>query len=50
MKEGKKLHDRGEYRAASEILDKLVFAEPQNRAAKDLLADVYEQLPPDKLR
>jgi alkyl sulfatase BDS1-like metallo-beta-lactamase superfamily hydrolase len=44
MKEGKKLHDQGEYLAASEILDKLVFAEPQNQAAKDLLADVYEQL------
>ena len=44
MKEGKKLHDQGEYLAASEILDKLVFAEPRNQAAKDLLADVYEQL------
>ena len=44
MKEGKKLYDKGEYRAASEILDKLVFAEPQSEAAKDLLADVYEQL------
>jgi len=44
MKEGKKLHDEGKYLEASEILDKLVFAEPQNQAAKDLLADVYEQL------
>jgi alkyl sulfatase BDS1-like metallo-beta-lactamase superfamily hydrolase len=44
MKEGKKLHDQGEYLAASEILDKLVFAEPDNQAAKDLLADVYEQI------
>jgi alkyl sulfatase BDS1-like metallo-beta-lactamase superfamily hydrolase len=44
MKEGKKLYDQGEYLAASEILDKLVFAEPQNQAAKDLLADVYEQI------
>jgi alkyl sulfatase BDS1-like metallo-beta-lactamase superfamily hydrolase len=44
MKEGKKLYGKGEYLAASEILDKLVFAEPQNQAAKDLLADVYEQL------
>jgi alkyl sulfatase BDS1-like metallo-beta-lactamase superfamily hydrolase len=44
MTEGKKLHDAGEYLAASEILNKLVFAEPQNQAAKDLLADVYEQI------
>jgi alkyl sulfatase BDS1-like metallo-beta-lactamase superfamily hydrolase len=44
MKEAKTLYDTGEYRAASEILDKLVFAEAQNQAAKDLLADVYEQL------
>jgi len=29
---------------ASEILDKLVQAEPGNQDAKDLLADVYEQL------
>ena len=44
MKEGKMLHDEGEYLAASEILNQLIFAEPQNQAAKDLLADVYEQL------
>ena len=41
---GQELHDQGEYRAASEILNKLVYGEPQNQAAKDLLADVYEQL------
>jgi alkyl sulfatase BDS1-like metallo-beta-lactamase superfamily hydrolase len=44
MQEAKKLHDKGEYRAASEIMDKLVFAEPENQPAKDLLADIYEQL------
>jgi alkyl sulfatase BDS1-like metallo-beta-lactamase superfamily hydrolase len=44
MEEAKKLHDKGEYRAASEIMDKLVFAEPKNQPAKDLLADIYEQL------
>jgi len=32
------------YLLASEILDKLVQAEPSNQEAKDLLADVYEQL------
>ena len=31
-------------RPASEILNKLVYAVPQNQTAKDLLADVYEQL------
>ena len=44
MAKGQELHDQGKYREASEILDKLVFAEPENQAAKDLLADVYEQL------
>lgn len=41
---GKKLYGQGKYREAVEILDKLVFAEPKNQLAKDLLADVYEQL------
>ena len=44
MARGRELHDQGKYRHASEILDRLVFAEPDNQAAKDLLADVYEQL------
>lgn len=44
MAKGKELHDQGKYRLAQEILDKLVQAEPSNQAAKDLLADVYEQL------
>ncbi len=44
LAKGKQLNDQGKYRQASEILDKLVFAEPQNQAAKDLLADTYEQL------
>ena len=41
---GKELTDQGKYLEASEILNKLVFAEPQNQPAKDLLADAYEQL------
>ncbi len=41
---GKELHNRGKYLEATEILDKLVYAEPDNQAGKDLLADVYEQL------
>ena len=44
MARGKQLHDKGEYLQAQEILNKLVQAEPQNQAAKDLLADVYEQI------
>jgi alkyl sulfatase BDS1-like metallo-beta-lactamase superfamily hydrolase len=44
MAKGKKLNDAGKYRHAVEILDRLVFAEPDNQGAKDLLADAYEQL------
>jgi alkyl sulfatase BDS1-like metallo-beta-lactamase superfamily hydrolase len=44
MKKAKSLHDAGKYLLAQEILNKLVYAEPQNRAAKQLLADVYEQI------
>ena len=41
---GRELHDSGQYMLASEIVNKLVQAEPQNAEAKDLLADVFEQL------
>jgi alkyl sulfatase BDS1-like metallo-beta-lactamase superfamily hydrolase len=41
---GKDLYAQGKYRYAVEILNKLVFAEPQNQPAKDLLADCYEQI------
>jgi alkyl sulfatase BDS1-like metallo-beta-lactamase superfamily hydrolase len=41
---GKELIAQGKYRHATEILDKLVYAEPQNQAGKDLLADAFEQL------
>ncbi len=44
MSRGRELHDEGRYLLASEILNKLVQAEPDNEAAKDLLADVFEQL------
>jgi alkyl sulfatase BDS1-like metallo-beta-lactamase superfamily hydrolase len=44
MARGKELHDSGKYFHAQEILNKLVQAEPQNQAAKDLLADVFEQI------
>lgn len=41
---GQELHDQGKYREAMEILNKLVTAEPANVAAKELLANVYEQI------
>jgi alkyl sulfatase BDS1-like metallo-beta-lactamase superfamily hydrolase len=41
---GKELYDQGKYRHAQEILNKLIYAEPNNQVAKDLLADVYEQI------
>ena len=41
---GRQLHDEGKYLLAQEILNKLVYADPQNQAAKDLLADVFEQI------
>ncbi|MBL0708986.1 MAG: MBL fold metallo-hydrolase [Sulfurimonas sp.] len=40
----KKSYDKGEYRWVGEVLNKLVFAEPKNQDAKNLLADAYEQL------
>lgn len=40
----RQLHDEGKYLLAQEILNQLVQAEPDNQAAKDLLADVFEQI------
>ena len=36
--------DQGEYRWVAEVLNHVVFAEPDNKAAKDLLAETYRQL------
>ena len=44
LENGKKLYDEGKYLHAQEILNKLVYAEPQNQEAKDILADVFEQI------
>ncbi len=41
---GRQLFDEGKYLYAQEILNKLVYAEPGNQEAKDLLADVFEQI------
>jgi alkyl sulfatase BDS1-like metallo-beta-lactamase superfamily hydrolase len=38
------LYNEGKYLLASEIMNKLVQAEPDNQEAKDLLADVFEQI------
>jgi alkyl sulfatase BDS1-like metallo-beta-lactamase superfamily hydrolase len=44
LRKGQKLYDEGKYRLAQEILNKLVYAEPENEQARDLLADVWEQI------
>jgi alkyl sulfatase BDS1-like metallo-beta-lactamase superfamily hydrolase len=37
-------YERGEYRWTAEVLNHLVFADPENEEAKSLLADTYDQL------
>jgi len=44
MAKARQLYGEGRYRHAQEILNKLVYAEPGNQEAKDLLADVWEQI------
>ena len=44
IRKGLELAEQGQYFHAQEILDKLVWAEPDNQEAKDLLADVWEQI------
>jgi len=44
MAKGRELQAQGKYLESVEILNKLVFAEPRNQPARDLLADAYEQL------
>ncbi len=41
---GKALIAQGKYLLATEILNKLVFAEPRNQEARGLLAEAFEQL------
>jgi alkyl sulfatase BDS1-like metallo-beta-lactamase superfamily hydrolase len=40
----RELHDAGDYRLAIELLNKLVYAQPANQAARNLLADAFEQM------
>jgi alkyl sulfatase BDS1-like metallo-beta-lactamase superfamily hydrolase len=44
MAKGTELVDQGRYLEASEILNKLVLAEPRNMPARRMLANAYEQL------
>lgn len=44
LAKGRELFAQGKYKHASEIVDKLVWAEPGNQTAKDLLADIFEQI------
>src|SRR5665647_190600 len=44
MGKAQELDDAGQYLLASEIMNKLVQAEPANADAKDLLADIFEQI------
>ncbi len=44
LAKGEELVAQGKYLHATEILNRLVFAEPQNQDARRLLADAFEQL------
>ena len=44
LAKGKELNDQGKYLETTEILNKLVYAEPKNQDARNLLADAFEQL------
>ncbi|KEY58539.1 alkyl/aryl-sulfatase [Serratia sp. DD3] len=44
LAKGKELNAQGKYLETTEILNKLVYAEPKNQDARNLLADAYEQL------
>ncbi|WP_412970812.1 alkyl/aryl-sulfatase [Glaciecola sp. MF2-115] len=39
-----KAHDEGDYRWAAELLDKLIFAQPQHEKARLLQANIFEQM------
>lgn len=44
MQKAKADFDKGEYRWVAEALKQVVFADQNNKAARDLLADAYEQM------
>ena len=44
VNEAQKAFDRGEYRWVAELLNHVIFAEPGNKDARELLARTYDQL------
>ncbi|MEN2490332.1 alkyl sulfatase dimerization domain-containing protein [Flavobacterium sp. B11] len=44
LTKAKQTFDKGEYRWTATVLSNLVFADPKNQSARNLLADTYEQL------
>ena len=44
IEKSKKSFDEGDYRWVAEVMKHVVFANPDNLAGKELLADTYEQL------
>jgi linear primary-alkylsulfatase len=44
LKKAKAAYDKGEYRWVAEVVNHVVFADPNNKAARELQADVLEQL------
>lgn len=44
LKKAKEYYDKGDYRFVAQVVNNLVFAEPNNQAAKNLQADALEQL------
>jgi len=43
LAKGAELYESGDYKLGMEILNKLVYAQPENQQAKDMLADHFEQ-------
>ncbi len=44
IKKAREAYNKGDYRWAAEVMNKVVFAEPNNTEAKNLQADILEQL------
>lgn len=44
LKKAKEYYDKGDYRWVAEVVNHVVFADPNNQAAKNLQADTLEQL------
>jgi alkyl sulfatase BDS1-like metallo-beta-lactamase superfamily hydrolase len=44
LKNAQAAYERGEYRWVAELVNHLVFADPDNKDARDLLARAYDQL------